>query len=194
MTSLVQRLDKRSRAALLAHFLALAPEDRRLRFGSSLSAGVVAQYVGRIDFERDAAFGVHDMSLALVGVAHVAFVDDHAELGLSVLPGHRRQGIGSALFERGAAHARNRSILRVYMHCLRENAAIVHIARKFDMRIVVEEGEADAHLELPPASPGSIAGELVTDRLALYDYALKSQVAAWEGVNAALAGATRLTP
>jgi GNAT superfamily N-acetyltransferase len=193
MTNLVQRLDKRSRAALLAHFLALAPEDRRLRFGSSLSAGVIAQYVGRIDFERDAAFGVHDMSLALVGVVHAAFVDDYAELGLSVLPGHRRQGIGSALFERGAAHARNRSVPRLYMHCLRENAAIVHIAKKFDMRIVVEEGEADAHLDLPPASAGSIAGELVTDRLALYDYALKSQVATWKSVNAALAGATRLT-
>jgi hypothetical protein len=61
------------------------------------------------------------------------------------------------------------------------------------MRIVVEEGEADAHLELPAASAGSIAGELVTDRVALYDYALKSHVAAWKGVNAALAGASRLT-
>jgi hypothetical protein len=64
MTTVVQRLDKRARAPLLAHFLALAPEDRRLRFGSSLSAGAIAQYVGRIDFERDAAFGVYDMSLA----------------------------------------------------------------------------------------------------------------------------------
>ena len=193
MTTLVQRLDKRARAALLAHFLALAPEDRRLRFGSSLSAGLIAQYVGRIDFERDAAFGVHDMSLLLVGVAHVAVVDDYAELGLSVLPGHRGRGVGSALFERGAAHAQNRSVPRLYMHCLNENAAVVHIARKFGMHIVVEAGEADAHLELPPASAGSIAGELVTDRLALYDYALKSHVASWKGFNAALAGASRLS-
>ena len=54
------------------------------------------------------------------------------------------------------------------------------------MHIVAEAGEADAHLELPPASAGSIAGEFVTDRLALYDYALKSQVATWKGVNTAL--------
>src|SRR4051812_33824767 len=120
MATIVQRLDKRARAALLAHFIALAPEDRRLRFGSTLSAGLIAQYVGRIDFDRDAAFGVHDMSLVLVGVAHVAVVDDYAELGLSVLPGHRGQGVGSALFERGAAHARNRSVPRLYMHCLNE--------------------------------------------------------------------------
>ena len=188
MSTLVQRLDGRAQAALLAHFLALPPEDRRLRFGASLSAELSAQYVGRIDFDRDAVFGVHDMRLSLVGAAHVAFLDEHAELGLSVLPGHRGRGVGSALFERGAAHARNRFVPRLFMHCLNENAAVVHIARKFGMHIVAEAGEADAHLELPPASPGSIASEFVTDRLALYDYALKSHVATWRGVNAALCG------
>ena len=80
------------------------------------------------------------------------------------------------------------------MHCLRENAAIVHIAQRFGMHIVAESGDADAHLELPPASAESIAGEFVTDRLALYDYALKSHVAAWKGVNTALAGAGRANP
>jgi RimJ/RimL family protein N-acetyltransferase len=189
----VQRLDERARSALLDHFLALSPDDRRLRFGSSLSAEGIAEYVKRIDFDQDAAFGVHDDSLQLVGVAHLALRDGSAELGLSVLPGHRERGVGSALFERGAEHARNRRVPRLFMHCLRENAAIVHIARKFGMHIVAEAGDADAHLELPPASAGSIAGEFVTDRLALYDYALKSQVAAWKGVNAALAGASRLT-
>lgn len=194
MSIAVQRLDHRARAALLQHFLALSPEDRRLRFGSTLSGELIAQYAERIDFDHDAAFGVHDDSLHLVGVAHVAFVDDYAELGLSVLPGHRGHGVGGALFERGAAHARNRSVPRLYMHCLNENAAVVHIARKFGMRIVAEAGEADAHLELPPASPGSIADEFVTDRLALYDYALKSHVAAWKGVNAALCGGKPIHP
>jgi GNAT superfamily N-acetyltransferase len=188
MSTIVQRLDERAPAVLLTHFVALSPEDRRLRFGSPLSAELIARYVERIDFDRDAVFGVHDLSLTLVGAAHVAFLDDHAELGLSVLPGHRGRGVGSALFERAAAHARNRSVPRLYMHCLNENAAVVHIARKFGMHIVAEAGEADAHLELAPASPGSIAGEFVTDRLALYDYALKSHVATWKGVKMALTG------
>ena len=184
----VQRLNERARAGLAEHFLNLLTEDRRLRFGSSLSSDGIVQYVDRIDFDRDTVFGVHDLSLVLVGVAHLGFQDDHAELGLSVLDGHRGLGVGSTLFERAAAHARNRSVPRLYMHCLRENAAVVHIARKFGMQIVAEAGEADAHLELPPASAGSIAGEFVTDRLALYDYALKSQVATWKGVNTALSG------
>jgi GNAT superfamily N-acetyltransferase len=192
-TVTVQRLSEHSSGPLLVHFLALSSEDRRLRFGSSLSEEGIGAYVRRIDFDRDAAFGVHDDSLRLVGVAHLALLEDHAELGLSVLPGHRGRGLGSALFERGAAHARNRFVPTLFMHCLRENAAIVHIARRFGMRIVVDYGEADAHIDLPPASAESIAGEFVTDRLALYDYALKSHVAAWKGVATALEGVARPT-
>lgn len=194
MTTLpVQRLNDHAREGVVAHFSSLPTEDRRLRFGSSLSPEGVASYVDRIDFERDAAFAVHDDSLRIVGIAHVALADDHAELGLSVLPAHRGRGVGSALFERGAQHARNRFVRTLFMHCLSENAAIVRIARRFGMKIVTESGDADAHLELLPASAGSIAGELADDRLALYDYALKVEVAAWKGVNSALAEAVRHT-
>ena len=192
MTIPVQRLNENTRGAFIEHFLALPPEDRRLRFGSSLSAEGITAYGIGIDFDRDAIFGVHDDRLALVGIAHVAFGGDGAELGLSVLPAHRGTGIGSALFERGAEHARNRFVGRLFMYCLNENAAIMHIARKYGMSIVTEGGDADAHLPLPPASPASIAGEFVTERFALYDYALKAHVAAWRRVNAVLEDAAPL--
>src|SRR4029079_14876358 len=113
-TIAVQRLHEHARNELLVHFLALSSEDRRLRFGSSTSSEGIEAYVRRIDFDRDAAFGVHDDSLRLVGVAHLGLLDDHAELGLSVLPGHRGIGLGSALFERGAAHARNRFVRTLF--------------------------------------------------------------------------------
>lgn len=188
MSVVVQRLDERARAALLAHFLALPWEDRRLRFGTPLSPESIASYVEKIDFDRDAVFAVHDDRLTLVGVAHVAFGDDLAELGLSVLPEHRGHGVGGALFERAATHARNRLVPRLFMHCLAENAPIMRIARRFGMDIVTEVGDADAHLALPPASPVSIAGEFVTDRLALYDHALKANAASWKRINDALLG------
>ncbi len=56
------------------------------------------------------------------------------------------------------------------------------------MDIVTDIGDADAHLELPPASPASIAGELVTDNFALCDYALKAHFVAWRRFNAVLLG------
>jgi GNAT superfamily N-acetyltransferase len=189
MNVAVQHLNAGARRALHAHFLALPPEDRRLRFGSSLSAEAMAAYVDGIDFDRDELFGVHDDRLVLVGVAHLGFGDDVAELGLSVVPTHRARGTGSALFERAAERARNRRVARLFMYCLRENGAIMRIAKRFGMDIVTDAGDAGAHLELASPSAASITGEFVTDRFALYDYALKAHVAAWRGINAALDGA-----
>jgi GNAT superfamily N-acetyltransferase len=171
----VQRLTEASRPQLERHFLSLEPEDVRLRFGVVIAPEAIVAYVSRIDFDVDAVLGVYDEALAIVGVAHVAFTGDLAELGVSVLPGHRGRGIGSALLARAADHVRNRFVTRLFMHCLAENATMLHIARKLGMAIVVDTGEADAFLKLPPADPASVAGEFVDQRLALFDYALKAQ-------------------
>ena len=66
------------------------------------------------------------------------------------------------------------------MHCLTENAAMMHLARKQDMRDRVESGEADAWLRLSPADASSHFGEVFAQRVALFDYALK-QGRAWLG-------------
>src|ERR1700741_2749021 len=100
----VSRLD---RTALEPHFLDIDGEDRWLRFGTPLKDEAVRAYVARIDFERDAAFGVYDDALHLIGAAHVARSEGHAELGISVLPGHRGRGIGGALLARGPLLPRN---------------------------------------------------------------------------------------
>jgi GNAT superfamily N-acetyltransferase len=174
----VQRLNEGARSQLLEHFLRLSSEDLRLRFGTTFGPSAIAQYVERIDFDHDAVLGVYDDALTLIGVVHVAFSGDSAELGLSILPGHRGRGVGSALFARAADHARNRFVKRLYMHCLSENGAIMHIAKKSGMSICIDTGEADAFLKLTPADPASVTGEMVDQRLALFDYALKSQTAA----------------
>jgi GNAT superfamily N-acetyltransferase len=146
----IQRLGEGMRAALVAHFLALPMRDRYLRFATPFAATAVASYVDRINFARDAVFGVHDDQLALVGAAHVAFEDDLAEVALSVLPAHRGQGVASALFRRAVAHARNRRIPKLFMHFLSGNTPITRIARRFGMEIVAGANDADAYLDLQP--------------------------------------------
>jgi GNAT superfamily N-acetyltransferase len=180
----VQRLLQASRLALERHFLSLDGEDVRLRFGVTLPPAAIVNYVERIDFDADAVFGVHDDELALAGVAHVGFTGDLAEIGVSVLTAQRGRGIGSALLARAAEHVRNRFVTRLFMHCLAENATMLHIARKLGMSICIDTGEADAFLKLAPGDPASVAGEFVGQRLALFDYALKAQAMRIRALNA----------
>jgi len=68
----VSELSRINRPALERHLLALDPHDRRLRFDTPPSDAAVHAYVARIDFDRDAVFGVFDEELAIVGAAHLA--------------------------------------------------------------------------------------------------------------------------
>ena len=186
----VQRLSGNAREAYLAHLLSLEGEDVRLRFGAPLSREAIARYVARIDFDTDSLFGIHGDTLELCGAAHLAFGTDLAELGISVLPYARRRGIGGALIARAAEYARNRATARLYMHCLGENATMIRLARRAGMGVVLEEGDADAHVALPAATPMSHTSELIAERVALFDYALKSNVETWRRVGVAIARAS----
>ena len=184
----IKSLSAADRSGLAVHLLALSPADRRLRFGIAASDATIRNYVAGIDFDRDAAFGFFTNDLSLGGAAHVAVLDGAAELGVSVLVGYRRCGIGTALFERTCAFARNHFLRSLFMHCLRENAAMMHIARKSGMKIVADGGEADAYLELAPLDVGTIASEFLQEHLALFDYRLKAQVLASRRLQAAWSG------
>jgi len=170
----IRELWQGERSSLCEHLLALNAADRRLRFGTPLGDYSVRDYVRRIDFEHDALFGVFDGELRLLGVAHVARADGHAELGVSVLEGHRNRGIGGALLARAHMRARNWSVGSLFMHCLTENAAMMRLALRQGMDIVTEAGEADAWLRLRPPDAASHFGEVFEQRAALFDYALKS--------------------
>ena len=86
------------------------PDDRRLRFGSSLSAESDRGVRRSNRFRPGRGFRrPRRQSRCSSASPTLRSLDEHAELGLSVLPDHRGRGVGSALFERGAAHARNRS-------------------------------------------------------------------------------------
>ena len=80
----IERMHAEARAPLLAHFLALSAADRRLRFGRPIAESVIATYVDGIDFTRDTILGVRDDQSQVIGVAHMAFDGDSAEVGLSV--------------------------------------------------------------------------------------------------------------
>ena len=184
----VQRLGAIAATQYLEHLLALPPGDARLRFGSAISNDTIAKYVEGIDFDTDEVFGVYGDGLKLVGAAHLAFIGEVAELGVSVLPERRGHGVGEALVARAAEHARNRKVRQLFMHCLAENATMIHIARRASMDVVIDSGDANAHVALPPADSRSMQSEFLADRVALYDFALKSHVETLRRIGMALTG------
>ena len=184
----VKRLSGADRAAVAEHLVQLGNDDRRLRFGSPRSDASLREYAESIDLERDAVFGAFDDDLRLAGVAHIAVLPEFAELGVSVLEHARGKGVGTALFERAHLFARTHYVRAMFTHCLTENRAMMHIARKSGMKIVTESGEADAWLEVSPGGMTTITREMMSDRVALLDYALKSQLIAAKRFSASMRG------
>ena len=172
--NVIYPLSAENRDEIIEHLLSLSAGDRRLRFGTPTSDSAVAHYVEGIAFGQDAVFGVRDENDALVGMTHVAQAAELAELGLSVAEARRGRGLAQAMFRRAALHARNRGIRELYMHCLAENAVMMHVARKAGMRIVIDGPERDAWLALPRATPLSIGEELQAGQLVLLDFALRA--------------------
>jgi len=184
------------RPLFLRHLLSLGGEDRYLRFGSRLSDDAITAYVERIDFSTDTVFGVFDENLTLAAAGHFAPLPKDsplsdaslgrtAEFGLSVGDDARRRGLGSALFRRAAAHARNLGVASLFMHCLSENLAMMRIARKAGMEIRQLHGEADAYLALEPGTVATAIEEGVERQIALFDFAVKRQLLRARGLSPA---------
>ena len=177
----IRSIGRAHAARILAHLLALAPEDRYLRFGYSANDEQIGRYVSQLNFERDELFGIFNRRLELIAMAHLAFsVDPNctscAEFGVSVSRQARGRGYGSRLFERAAMHSRNEGVHLLFIHALSENTAMLRIARKAGAVIERDGPESEAHLRLPPADFDSRVTELWSEQMARTDYHLKAQV------------------
>jgi len=140
----IQLLDGSARASVLAHLISLSLADRYRRFGGAIAPSVIADYVGRTDFVRDAILGVSDDQTAVVGLAHAAFAEDPAEVALSVLPSHRNRGLGRALLASAVGEAIRRGAARVLMRFESDNAPMLRIAQRFgtDVRLRGRDSQA----------------------------------------------------
>jgi ribosomal protein S18 acetylase RimI-like enzyme len=180
----IRSLGARHRERILKHLLTLEERARYLRFGFPATDAQLAQYVDRIDFDRDEVFGIFNRRLQLIALAHLAHPSAPgtngrpamSEFGVSVLSRARRRGFGRRLFEHATLHARNRGVRAMFIHALSENTAMLKIAREAGATVHREGSETDAWLELPPDTFASHLDELVGTHAAELDYQLKTRV------------------
>ena len=161
MSKSIRQLARHDQWALVRHFLALANEDRRLRFGATISDYAIRNYVASINFDRDAVFGVLDSHLQLIAVLHLASAKKHA---------------------------RNRGRHELLANCLTENRPMMHLARKTGMEITIDAAEAMACLNLMPADVSSQVSETFEQRVAFFNHALKCRLAEARYIAKGLAG------
>lgn len=177
---LVRKLSILDKTRIISHLQTLQGEDRRLRFGGVVTDEYIAGYVEK-SFDIDSKwFGVDHIDGHLVASCHVAIMNGTAELGCCVDEDYRGEGIAQQMFDRAVTWVRTKGITEVYMHCLTENAAMRHIARKNDMAVVSEYGESDANVHVEPGTPVTAIQDAYLDRIALYDMYFKNNFRAFD--------------
>lgn len=166
-------LDK---SKLTAHLQNLQGEERRLRFGGSVNDEYIAEYVEKSFKEDSKWFGVDHIDGYLVAACHVALIETDAELGCSVDKDFRNQGLAQLMFDRAVTWLRSKGINHVFMHCLSENGAMKHIARKNQMTVVSCCGDTEAEVDLEPANAFTPLVDAYADRVAVYDMVFKNNI------------------
>lgn len=162
----IRRLRRPDEPELVAHFLRLDPDTRRLRFGTAVGDDFVKGHAETLLSDDSVNFGAFPDG-TLRGVAELRLLRDSwprgAEVGLVVERAWQDRGIGDALFTRLLAAAQNRGIARLHMLCLQENARMRRLARRHDARLEFESGSVSATLEPAWPTPYSFFEELFGD-------------------------------
>ena len=166
------------------HLKKLNHEDRILRFCQAVKDEAIDNVVGKIR-ERmargeDEVFAHFSPSGELLGAAHVSVGEDEndesriAEVGISVLPEGRGQGVAKALMERAILHAGNRRCARLVTMCLVTNEGMDKLAKSVGMEVRHDFAEGVRHGQIPLPEPTwhSVSLEAFLNQASVWDEAV----------------------
>ena len=172
---------------LKLHFIKdLVGNDRRLRFGGSLSDEAIETYLKSsfVDFGINNMWFIVDVESPetfgrkVVATCHVNYDyrTNTAELGLTVSPDYRNQKIGQELYNRGVTWARMKGAETIFMHCLSENKTMQHIARKAGMTVItIDPTEKQSSIKVDKNQALAGFQDSVLEQMAVYDMLVRNQ-------------------
>ncbi len=165
------RLQATTRPAVLAHLQILNDEDRFTRFGLEMSEAALADYVDRINFNRDIVIGVLYRGL-LIGVVHIAVFQHEGhpcgELGISVDSFCQGKGIGRMLFDQALEHARRRKVNSLRIQYLRRNGRMASLCRGLTTHFAQDGEETSCQIQLAEADPAEACRYEMNDGIELF--------------------------
>ena len=139
----------------------LSADDRRMYFGITVTDDFIDNLLDRIMADSENHhFLISYNCDGWLGVLHIARVNEHSiEFGLSVSEQYRNFGIGNDLLTEGIVWARNRGYTQLYLHCVKWNTAMAHLAIKHDLTLRHQDGDVDVSARLAPPSWYSLQQE-----------------------------------
>lgn len=176
----IKRIDSQYQDAVLEHFMRLDKESRYNRFCISMNDYALENYVKQIDY-KNAYFAVFDDELKIVGLGECvreksSKTPNVAEVAFSVLKEYQGQGLGNKILGRIVRYAQANNIDTLNMFCLRTNQKVVHLAKKFGLKVSISEGENIATLDNMQANEFSPINELVEETIASFELVNKKNM------------------
>lgn len=162
----IRKLWPHERELYIAHLTRLGRQSRIDRFGMLMTDEALARYACHSFWVGGIVHAyVEDGSVRAAGELQglLEFPRRSAEAAFSVEEGWRRRGIGGQLFDAIRLSAVNRSLPALEIICHPGNRAMLALARRHGMQIVMEEGEMHGRARLDLRSPSSLLDEAMGD-------------------------------
>ncbi len=162
----IRKLWPHERALYIAHLTRLDRKSRIDRFGMLMTDEALARYAGHSFWVGGIVHAyVEDGLVRAAGELQglLEFPRTSAEAAFSVEEGWRRRGIGGQLFDAIRLSAVNRSLPAIEIMCHPGNDAMLALARRHGMQVVMEEGEMHGRARLDLRSPSTLLDEAMGD-------------------------------
>jgi GNAT superfamily N-acetyltransferase len=133
------------------HLKNLKHEDRYTRFGCAVGNTAIDALILSMLYHPDQHhLFTYYADKHIVGFGHLAQSQSDWELAVSVEHDYQGRGIANKLMEHMIAWAKTHGVHSVFMHCIRDNQRIQHLARKHGLKTMERTGhEITAQVELP---------------------------------------------
>jgi GNAT superfamily N-acetyltransferase len=164
---------------LAAHFLALSPAERFLRFGWAITDAQIVAYVESLLAMDDCVFVVVEPDRDISGVLHLESMGCGVTVGLSVSAWARKMGIGTLLLRRAAEEARARGLKTLFARNLNLNAELRRLALRLGMNLACAPQELATSLGTLDRRRYDGRADRFDAGITLADDSLRSQ---WNGV------------
>lgn len=173
----IQHCSNTELATYAHHLKQLSAQDRYTRFGYAASDYNIDQLILHMLYHP----GDHYLFMAAhgadpVGFTHLAKSNHDWELAVSVASEYQGQGVANQLMIYAIDWARTHGVDSVFMHCIRENQRIQHIASKHGLKVIERSGaDITAQVTLPPPTTSDYTVDFVREQQNLLDQMLALQ-------------------